>query len=85
MSHTHTAHTSIPQHIYNAHIYPSIHTQHTHNTLTHNTQDIRIDFAFDNAYFDLAVVPFRIPYPVPFKLLGDETKVGVWVGEWMDV
>lgn len=41
------------------------------------SQDMRIDFAFDNAYFDLAVVPFRIPYPVPFRLLGDETKV-VW-------
>jgi hypothetical protein len=44
----------------------------------------RIDFAFDLAYFELATGPFgialpgtkpaRVPYPVPFKLLGDEAK-----------
>ena len=38
-------------------------------------QDVRIDFQFDTAAFDLAALPFKIPYPVPFKLLGDETKV----------
>ena len=38
-------------------------------------QEVRIDFQFDTAAFDLAVLPFKIPYPVPFKLLGDETKV----------
>lgn len=41
----------------------------------------RIDFAFDLAYFELKATPFgplpapvRIPYPVPFRLLGDEAK-----------
>jgi hypothetical protein len=44
----------------------------------------RIDFAFDLAYFELATGPFgiklpgtrpaRVPYPVPFSLLGDEAK-----------
>lgn len=34
----------------------------------------RIDFAFDLAYFESPVLPFRVPYPVPFKLLGDEAK-----------
>lgn len=44
----------------------------------------RIDFAFDLAYFELATGPFgvrlpgtrpvRVPYPVPFALLGDEAK-----------
>jgi hypothetical protein len=44
----------------------------------------RIDFAFDLAYFELATGPFgiklpgtrpaRVPYPVPFSLLGDEVK-----------
>ena len=41
----------------------------------------RIDFAFDLAYFELRATPFgalpapvRIPYPVPFRLLGDEAK-----------
>lgn len=38
-------------------------------------QEVRIDFQFDQAAFDLAALPFKIPYPVPFKLLGDETKV----------
>ena len=37
-------------------------------------QDTRIDFAFSNAAFDFAFLPFKVPYPVPFKLLGDETK-----------
>lgn len=39
----------------------------------------RIDFAFDNAGFDLTVLPFRIPYPVPFRLLGDDVK------GWLDI
>lgn len=44
----------------------------------------RIDFAFDLAYFELASGPFgvrlpgtrpvRVPYPVPFRLLGDEAR-----------
>lgn len=32
----------------------------------------RVDFAFDEAYFDVAGV--RLPYPVPFRLLGDEAR-----------
>ena len=38
-------------------------------------QDMRIDFQFDRAAFDFKILPFKVPYPVPFKLLGDETKV----------
>ena len=34
----------------------------------------RIDFQFDRAAFSFRRLPFKIPYPVPFKLLGDETK-----------
>ena len=44
----------------------------------------RVDFAFDLAYFELETGPFgirlpgtrpaRVPYPVPFALLGDEAK-----------
>ena len=42
----------------------------------------RIDFAFDLAYFEIKATPLgplpfgplRLPYPVPFKLLGDEAK-----------
>ena len=37
-------------------------------------QDIRIDFQFDKGIFDFKFLPFKFPYPVPFKLLGDETK-----------
>lgn len=33
-----------------------------------------IDFKFDNAGFDLGFLPFRVPYPVPFRLLNDEVK-----------
>lgn len=40
-----------------------------------SAQDIRIDFQFDRAAFDFKKLPVKIPYPVPFKLLGDETKV----------
>ncbi len=36
---------------------------------------MRIDFQFDKAAFDFRFLPFKIPYPVPFKYLGDETKV----------
>lgn len=39
-------------------------------------QDLRIDFQFDKAAFEFKALPFKIPYPVPFKLLGDETKAG---------
>ena len=35
---------------------------------------MRIDFQFDTAAFDLRALPFKVPYPVPFKLFGDETK-----------
>lgn len=36
--------------------------------------DARIDFQFVDAGFDLSLLPFRLPYPVPFRLLGDEVK-----------
>ena len=39
-------------------------------------QDVRIDFQFSKGSFDFNFLPFTIPYPVPFKALGDETKVG---------
>ncbi|KAG5185119.1 hypothetical protein JKP88DRAFT_194746 [Tribonema minus] len=39
----------------------------------------RIDFKFDDAGFDLKLLPFRIPYPVPFRILGDEVK------GWIDI
>lgn len=32
----------------------------------------RIDFRFDEAFFDFN--GFRVPYPVPFRLLGDEAR-----------
>ena len=34
----------------------------------------RIDFAFQDARFEFKNNPIVIPYPVPFKLLGDEAK-----------
>ena len=34
----------------------------------------RIDFAFESGEFSFKSLPFKIPYPVPFKLLGDEAK-----------
>ncbi|CAM9553482.1 unnamed protein product, partial [Choristocarpus tenellus] len=34
----------------------------------------RIDFQFDEAGFELKILPFTIPYPVPFRLLGDDVK-----------
>ena len=34
----------------------------------------RIDFAFQEALFESKDFPIKIPYPVPFKLLGDEAK-----------
>eukprot|EP00245_Coleochaete_scutata_P005884 TRINITY_DN19859_c0_g1_i1.p1 TRINITY_DN19859_c0_g1~~TRINITY_DN19859_c0_g1_i1.p1 ORF type:complete len:431 (-),score=75.34 TRINITY_DN19859_c0_g1_i1:392-1684(-) len=34
----------------------------------------RIKFQFDRAAFDFKALPFKVPYPVPFKLLGDEAK-----------
>ena len=39
----------------------------------------RVDFQFDNAAFHFRALPFTIPYPVPFRLLGDETK------GWLDI
>eukprot|EP00752_Nemacystus_decipiens_P010884 g9677.t1 len=39
----------------------------------------RIDFQFDEAGFDFKALPFNIPYPVPFRLFGDEVK------GWIDV
>lgn len=36
----------------------------------------RIDFQFDEAGFDLEALPFNIPYPVPFRWLGDEVRHG---------
>ena len=35
----------------------------------------RIDFQFDKAAFHFKFLPFTLPYPVPFKILGDERKV----------
>ena len=43
--------------------------------------NMRIDFQFDNAAFHFRFLPFTIPYPVPFRLLGDETKVCVLCGQ----
>uniref|UniRef100_A0A1J3ITM0 Putative plastid-lipid-associated protein 12, chloroplastic n=1 Tax=Noccaea caerulescens TaxID=107243 RepID=A0A1J3ITM0_NOCCA len=34
----------------------------------------RVLFRFDRAAFDIKFLPFRVPYPVPFRLLGDEAK-----------
>ncbi|KAI3449892.1 hypothetical protein Pfo_006557 [Paulownia fortunei] len=34
----------------------------------------RILFQFDRAAFSFKFLPFKVPYPVPFKLLGDEAK-----------
>lgn len=31
---------------------------------------------FDRAAFNFRFLPFTIPYPVPFRILGDERKVG---------
>jgi len=42
-------------------------------------ENMRIDFQFDNAAFNFYNLPFRIPYPVPFRLIGDEGK------GWIDV
>ncbi|KAL6767718.1 PLAP5 [Auxenochlorella protothecoides x Auxenochlorella symbiontica] len=34
----------------------------------------RIDFQFSRAAFKSSKIPFQVPYPVPFRLLGDERK-----------
>ncbi|XXG60135.1 hypothetical protein AAC387_Pa04g2109 [Persea americana] len=34
----------------------------------------RILFLFDKAAFSFKFLPFKVPYPVPFRLLGDEAK-----------
>lgn len=39
----------------------------------------RIDFQFDKAAFYFKFLPFTLPYPVPFKVLGDERK------GWLDL
>ncbi|KAG1662067.1 hypothetical protein FOA52_005314 [Chlamydomonas sp. UWO 241] len=49
------------------------------NTYPPARPNMRIDFQFDNAAFHFKALPFTIPYPVPFRLLGDETK------GWLDV
>lgn len=36
--------------------------------------DKRILFRFDRAAFSFKFLPFKVPYPVPFRLLGDEAK-----------
>lgn len=41
--------------------------------------NMRIDFQFDKAAFYFSFLPFSIPYPVPFRILGDERK------GWLDV
>lgn len=38
-------------------------------------RNMRIDFQFDKAAFHFKFLPFTLPYPVPFKILGDERKV----------
>ena len=48
-------------------------------TLCLGMQNMRVDFQFDKAAFAFRALPFKLPYPVPFKLLGDETK------GWIDV
>ncbi|GAQ90499.1 fibrillin family protein [Klebsormidium nitens] len=35
---------------------------------------VRINFRFDRAAFHFQFLPFKVPYPVPFKLLDDEAK-----------
>lgn len=37
-------------------------------------KDIRVDFQFSKGAFQFKSLPFTIPYPVPFKAFGDETK-----------
>ncbi|KAJ8760150.1 hypothetical protein K2173_011006 [Erythroxylum novogranatense] len=39
----------------------------------------RILFRFDRGIFSFKFLPFKVPYPVPFKLLGDEVK------GWLDI
>ncbi|MCD7447115.1 putative plastid-lipid-associated protein 12, chloroplastic [Datura stramonium] len=39
----------------------------------------RILFQFDRAAFTFKFLPFKVPYPVPFRLLGDEAK------GWLDI
>ena len=34
----------------------------------------RILFQFDRAAFSFKFLPYKVPYPVPFRLLGDEAK-----------
>ena len=53
----------------------SIHDNHDRNHSV-NEQDpsARIDFQFDQAGFDFKALPFNIPYPVPFRWLGDEVS-----------
>lgn len=36
--------------------------------------NMRVDFQFDQAAFYIKRLPFTLPYPVPFRYLGDETK-----------
>lgn len=36
--------------------------------------NVRVDFQFDRAAFYFKALPFSVPYPVPFRLLGDERK-----------
>ena len=36
--------------------------------------NVRVDFQFDRAAFYFKALPFSLPYPVPFRLLGDERK-----------
>ncbi|KXZ56530.1 hypothetical protein GPECTOR_1g476 [Gonium pectorale] len=42
-------------------------------------RNMRVDFQFDKAAFNFRFLPFKIPYPVPFRILGDERK------GWLDV
>ncbi|KIY95935.1 putative plastid-lipid-associated protein 12 [Monoraphidium neglectum] len=44
----------------------------------------RIDFQFDQAAFHFKFLPFSIPYPVPFRILGDERKARPPSPGWID-
>ena len=42
-------------------------------------KNLRVDFQFTKAAFYFKILPFTIPYPVPFQLLNDERK------GWIDI
>ncbi|CAN0377154.1 unnamed protein product [Phaeothamnion confervicola] len=58
---------------------PSLRTHTRSNRQPTQDPAARIDFQFDDAAFELNALPFKVPYPVPFRLLGDEVK------GWIDI